>query len=384
MYTDHPIVVGEPADGSPEGPPLPGAIYLDGVPYSQTDGVIGVWLENLVNGKLYCFLLLRKKTLCKCGCRGWCTLQSIFRYINWCLRALARGRFPTERHDLKEFTDREPLRADLAGKRMRRRVAILYIKGDWAEYAHTLGLPSWSECIRPCWICNAYGDDMYECLGNGPTGLRWNLNDEQDYYDACDRCEHVILLTDGSRCTILAAGLRYDKRKNGVHGRCLRSDAPTLGLRAEDRLEPTVALPDVGAFETAPTGITIVFWRSADETLTKHRNPIFDRELGLSPQRCLTIDTLHSINLGIMKVWAKRAIWYLILSRVYGDVGTSEEMLQLNLMVLRSRLKEFQAANPKHTRLHDLTPKMIGKVDDTAFKPKGAETWTLFRFFWQS
>ena len=85
-----------------------------------------------------------------------------------------------------------------------------------------------------------------------------------------------------------------------------------------------------------------------------------------------------------MKVWAKRAIWYLILSRVYGDVGTSEEMLQLNLMVLRSRLKEFQAANPKHTRLHDLTPKMIGKVDDTAFKPKGAETWTLFRFFWPS
>ena len=221
---------------------------------------------------------------------------------------------------------------------------------------------------------------MYDPLGNDPTGLRWILNDEADYCDACGRCEHTIVLTVASRASILEVGMRYDKRKNGSHGRCLQDDVPTLGLRAEDRLEPTSVLPDVGAFEALPTGSTIVFWRCADETLTKHRNPLFARELGLSPQRCLTIDTLHSINLGIMKIWAKRAIWYLILQRVYGDVGTSEEVLATNLMVLRSHLKDFQKANPEHTRLHDLTAKMIGKEDDNVFKPKGAETWTLFRF----
>ena len=44
----------------------------------------------------------------------------------------------------------------------------------------------------------------------------------------------------------VVAALRFDKRKkDGAHGRALIRDIPVLGLRKNDRLEPSPALRDV-------------------------------------------------------------------------------------------------------------------------------------------
>jgi hypothetical protein len=46
-YFHHPVVV---AHGSMDDPVLPLSIYLDGVPYSVNDSVIGIWIVNNISG----------------------------------------------------------------------------------------------------------------------------------------------------------------------------------------------------------------------------------------------------------------------------------------------------------------------------------------------
>ena len=62
-------------------PPLPLAIYSDGLPHTLVDSVLGVWLINLVTGTRHIMAIkFGKKLTCSCGCKGWCS------YYNMCLR----------------------------------------------------------------------------------------------------------------------------------------------------------------------------------------------------------------------------------------------------------------------------------------------------------
>ena len=92
--------------------------------------------------------------------------------------------------------------------------------------------------------------------------------------------------------------MRYDKRKTGFKGLCLTENVliNNVQLKENDRLEPSETLPDVGAIfdDIDKFPIDVTFWRSSLETLTRHRNPIFDQEIGITPQRSLTADVLHA------------------------------------------------------------------------------------------
>ena len=44
-------------------------------------------------------------------------------------------------------------RASVAGEAMSCIVAIIYIMGDWQEYAVTMGLPTWSSLTDLCLLC---------------------------------------------------------------------------------------------------------------------------------------------------------------------------------------------------------------------------------------
>eukprot|EP00969_Alexandrium_andersonii_P301299 13320150-Alexandrium_andersonii.AAC.1 len=69
---------------------------------------------------------IRKKRLCRCGCRGWCTLDPLFRWVHWVIAALACGVFPARRHDEGPFGADEVDRLALAGTPMRMRAALLW------------------------------------------------------------------------------------------------------------------------------------------------------------------------------------------------------------------------------------------------------------------
>ena len=63
-YFDNPIVQTE-GDS-----PLPIAMFVDGVPYSNLDGVLGFWFINLISGTRHLAVCMRKRNMCKCGCKG--------------------------------------------------------------------------------------------------------------------------------------------------------------------------------------------------------------------------------------------------------------------------------------------------------------------------
>ena len=384
-YYEHPVVRG----AQPDELVWPIAIYLDGVPYSHTDGVIGFWFINLISGNRYLPSILRKRHMCQCGCRGWCTFFTIFLYLKWSLSALKDNTFPSDRHDSSAWLKSDKKRAALSGKAIGGKCACIYIKGDWMEFATTMALTTWMDATRPCYECNAFGEWMYCTDDIELDGLPWALNDEDDYFLACKRCEHSVQLLGCNDVEKIMQFLKYDKRKDGAHGMALVRDLSINGveLKANDRLEPSASLTDVGALESIEKfPATIIFWRSSADTITRHRNPIFDKELGVTTNRSLTVDVLHSFYLGVLNVWARTAIWQLILSGIYGQLGTKDENMAAAVLMLRSALMAFytrhHAENPKDklTRVADLTVKMLGKSTQHRLKTKGAETWGVALF----
>ena len=217
------------------------------------------------------------------------------------------------------------------------KAAVIWTKGDWAEYVGTLGFPMWNDALRPCFQCPGFGQDLFNTTACTVLALRWPENGIHDYSQACERCEHTVTIPAGEVADFLGK-LRYDKRSGGSRGRALAQSCPRLNLERGDRVEPSDALQDVGSIEDVGRPVTLTMWRVADETLTRHRNPYFQEDLGALPQSSLTVDTLHCLYLGVMNVWCKVALWLLLTCGIYGDMGAAEENLRNALLVLRHSL----------------------------------------------
>jgi hypothetical protein len=380
-YFEHKVVTDNPGEHV-----VPVALYLDAVPFSQTDSVLGWWLVNLVSGQRYLYGVLRKSMACKCGCRGYCSFHMFFSFTLWSLRCLALGRYPSERHDNREWRPSDSGRVPLSGKPILFKAACIYIKGDWSEYASTLGFPNWADGLRPCFECSGYGPDLFVAAHNTMEDLRWRLNEPLEYHEACNNCSIIVDVSSEADRAEIVRHLRYDKRVGGCHGRTLNAPIQRLGLQTDDRLEPSSQLPDVGFIEQVSLPCTVKFWRCAQESLTRHPNIIFDASIGILPTTVLTIDSLHALYLGVMKIWARIAIWLVLDSGIFGDIGTASENLQIACLALRSSLMTFykrrHSEDPAEqlTRLSDLTPKMVGTRASPHLKTKGAETFGMLRF----
>ena len=372
-YWRHPVVQEHPQELV-----LPIALYLDGVPYSQTDSVIGWWCQNLISGDRIMYGLLRKRNTCQCGCRGWCSFFQFFNFTAWGIACLGDKQHALERHDKTPWRVSDSQREAKAGGEIIIRCACLYLKGDWAEFANTCGLTQWGDGVRPCWKCNAFGIDLFLACGNSEDILRWPETTDADYDLACDACEVKIIVATLEQRKHITDALKFDKRDKGGRGRCLVRDLPAWNLRELDRLEPSVEIPDVAQFDEHPVPFRATFWRASEETATRHRNPLCSQpKYGLALS-IFTIDSLHSFYLGPLNGWCRVTLWELIESNAYGIAGTEEEAVRRIILVIRSRLfawyKRRAAEHPNEelTRLSDLAPKMVGA---TKLKTKAAETW---------
>ena len=130
-----------------------------------------------------------------------------------------------------------------AGQAMLVKFACLFVKGDWAEFAHTLGLPTWNDGLRPCFACPGYGPDLFASAGNNAQTLRWDANSDADFEAACRRCEIRLRIVRRDTRDRIYALLRFDRRPGRAAGLAMSSDLLELGLRTGDRLEPSPALP---------------------------------------------------------------------------------------------------------------------------------------------
>lgn len=384
-YDTHPLVAGS------QSRVVPLALFVDAVPYSNVDSIIGFWVVNLMTQVRHLIVALRKSVLCKCGCKGWCTFWAVFHYLHWCFAVASTGRYADGRHDSLPWRQTDDDRASMVGAEALAVYCLLFIKGDWAEYASTLGFPSWNSAIRPCFGCNCTVWDMFELLGVGPFNCPHYINGESDYFEACSRAEANVEIPSALAHAAICQLLFWDKRDGGNIGLSMRSDllfwdnAP-LGLLAGDRVEPTPELQDVAdVFTLSHFPATVTFWRRSFEYIARHRNPLFDESLGITPHRCMTADTLHVIYLGIMLRLCRVILWMTLLSGVLVSASNLEELLSVSVLVLQNQLsawyKRRHSANPQEmlTRYH-LRESKIGTRSAPTFKAKAAETYGFMLF----
>ena len=292
-YYNHPVVIANPGEAV-----YPMSIYLDSVNHSKVDSVCGITIQNMVSGTRHLCVVLRKSRLCRCGCRGWCSMHSVWSCLHWSIAALESGQFPERRHDGVPWLETDEARESLAGKPLGIKGAVVQIKADWGEFGKSLGFFNWSHNLRPCPFCSCSKRTMLANI------KRWTVVDapemlsSPDTYDAeCALCEIPVVLTKEDRDAILSC-LVYS-RKGKFRGRCMARAIPRLGLEEGDQLQPSSNLPDIAQFETlSQFPLTVLFWRQHERASMFHRLPLFDRRLGVTILT-ICVDYMHTMNLGI-------------------------------------------------------------------------------------
>lgn len=366
---------------------VPLGLFIDGVPYSETDSCIGWWFIDLVTQKRYLWSVVRKKRTCQCGCRGWCSFWTLFSVARWMLEAMRDAIFPSSKHDRSPFGPADASRATLAGSPMNIAGALVHIRTDWSENSTTLGFPNWNDGLRPCYKCNASLMDFYLFAGSGPSRFPHRENQVGDYDASCRACELHVNIQNANTIQLLRRSLVYDRSEKGYRGRILSYDLPSLDLKRGDRLEPSNQLPNVHMLDDVTIGSRLTFWRRSKEVLARHRNPLFGEDLGIPAETSLVEDLLHCLYLGIIHALCKKIMWLCLKSVVWGGSGNLDEAIATRLMCFRNditrwykdRHKEFP--EEKLTRISDMTRKMVGNKGKEKLKTKGAETYGLLLYF---
>ena len=122
-------------------------------------------------GNRHLVVLLRKREMCQCGCRGWCSLFPVFLFLKWSLAAMKAGVHPHARHDATVFSPEDVVRSLLAGSALGWKAVVVLIKVDWAEFAVRLGFPTWSSKNHPCMLRHASRDDLFSFIGYSALGM---------------------------------------------------------------------------------------------------------------------------------------------------------------------------------------------------------------------
>ena len=380
-YWEHPLVKSHPDK-------LIGAvaIYMDGVRYSNSDTVVGIWLVCVVTGRRHLVALVRKRNLCDCGCKGWCTWFTILSYIRWCCECLHEGVMPSQRHDCSEWLGQDSVRAQRAGKAFTPAI-VLYLKGDWMEFCERFGFFGQGHSLRTCFLCNAHRYNLYEAAGSSILALPFHCNTHDSWDAACTSCEIVVALGPEHHRQLKMI-LQFDKREKGSHGLALRQPFHALQLAEGDRVEPSSLMPDV--FEILEARVLdypmfVLFWRPSNEYMCHHRCPLFSKQLRITCDDSIAIDTLHTFYLGPLHGFSILLLWSLFAARSWGPFNCNSAAELINACRaarhnLTAFIKQRRVLVPQETltALSDLTCNMVGTANSPQLKVKAAETWTVF------
>ena len=169
-------------------------LWGDGAVYHTRDS-LHLLLFNVLSGvdqTRHWIGAYSKKQQCQCGCKGLCTIESIWRILVWVSLVWSTMEYPATRDDgvlfadSKKKGDRE--RAKRAGEKMLTRGAFLQKRADWCWLKQIILLMGWSgegALKRCCYKCLA---NMSTIPFNDPTtnGLwRSNLLSHQIFLQLC-------------------------------------------------------------------------------------------------------------------------------------------------------------------------------------------------------
>jgi hypothetical protein len=245
------------------------------------------------------------------------------------------GQYPPSRHDGKEWLATDCWRDLLQGTALGFIGVCLFVKGDWMELSVTLGMPTWRDDIAPCLCCKCPREaDLYNFRKFLPDEPGWPDATPKDYEEACDKCETHFEIRNCDEWRAFRNQLVYDKRTIGVRGLVLKTDIPERNLHQHDRVEPTWDMKDTGVILQRPESypVKVTTWRRAQETRTRHRNPLFDCEgrLRIGITSCgLALDVLHTIHLGVAQSIVLKILWTLFDADIFKTniLGKDERLL---------------------------------------------------------
>ena len=128
--------------------PTPLIMFADGVRYTSTqagrsDSILGIWFRSFETGKRHLVVAIRLQFLCRCGCRGWCTLHPIWCAIAWSLRFMSQGIRPTCMFDGRDRQRSDPYSPETAGLLLGYTAMLLFITG---RVGSTISEPSPTIC----------------------------------------------------------------------------------------------------------------------------------------------------------------------------------------------------------------------------------------------
>jgi hypothetical protein len=188
----------------------------------------------------------------------------------------------------------------------------------------------------------------------------------------------------------VALAVREGDTSSAGHGPSPARENNVVGMvvSPQDRLETNDNLWDVAdLFELSSFPVALKFWRRSNETIATRRCVLFDEALGITPDRTICVDLLHTFHLGVLQEFTKLALWKLLSAGVWGALdGTLVECLRIAVLTLRSALwkwyEQRRTLFPLETltRLADLVPTMLGKPSAKKLKTKAGETWGMALF----
>ena len=370
-YHEHPVV----RDATPGTLVAPYGLFVDGVGFSKTDGFIGFWIVDIVCRVHTLVAALRKRWLCRCGCKGWCSVFAVLDFLRWSFTCASAAINPATKWNGDPWPPGS-IGFKLANAAMKFKVAITRLKGDWMEWATTFGLSSWSSVLYACCLCHCDLESMHDGYIAGDPSTFASIT-PLDYEEACTRCEQIRWIASEQQHASLRAVLKFDEKKKG---RVLDRDLPELELLAGDRLEATSEHPDILGYDRCESyPVRFVFWRRCLETFVRRRNPLFSIP-GVTIL-LLCVDILHCIYLGIAQHYVVHVFWTLIESNVYGAGGASNDFIAV--LRLKIDLWNWYRSVKSHgyTEIQELTLSMLGKRSSHARQPfKGAQCKALVFF----
>ena len=374
---------------SPPGTIVPIGIYLDGVKYQNRDSTLGIWAINLATNRRHLMLCLPKRSLCRCGCRGWCSLDPALRFVEWTFTAMRIGKYPASFFDGPWRTQ---VGADVAGEDLGFLAVCCILKADWAEFSGTLGFRSWAHhehaCFR-CWATGGPAGTWQQTSGIDVLTIPWAERSWQDLVLACDRAEVIATINNAADQMYLVDRLQYDKRPRGNAGRCVKEQIDRFSLEIGDRLEPSIELLNVGDLEACTRfPLRLTFWRLRRQTCCTHRCPLFSIRSGILPS-IICVDELHTLHLGVFLDFSGAAVWQLFDADVWGLKGLLPADHAYHLVAC-SRLKSelfswYKRARREHPKrplyeFQDLMLSMLGTRDKPSITAKAGESGTFVYF----
>ena len=184
----------------------------------------------------------------------------------------------------------------------------------------------------------------------------------------------------------LRAVLFYDKRTTGSRGLCLKEDLPDLRLLKGDRVEPCEDVPDIGMLEHLDVfPARVLFWRASAETLVRHKNPVFNEAIGFTPYRCVGVDWLHTLSLGLFQNWCSATLHELFRVDAWQTFSANEgARIKMSTQRLSAELEGWTVArlsdNRNVTKVRTLQQDDFGTHRHPKFPLKGGETNTFLEF----